>query len=84
MQDYRDMGPVHNGNCNVLFADGSIRQFKDQNKDGYLNPGFQISPTATAAELAKIGYRDSLLELSPQLIFSGALLTKFNDKGNLD
>ena len=39
--------PVHNGNCNVLFADGSIRSFKDKNGDGYLNPGFTVDSTAT-------------------------------------
>ena len=38
LQDWRDMAPTHAGNCNVLFADGSIRSFKDLNKDGYLIP----------------------------------------------
>ena len=84
LQDWRDMGPVHAGNCNVLFADGSIRAFKDLNKDGYLNPGFQISPTATQAQIEKIGYKDSIVELDPQLIFSGTLLQKFQNKKNLD
>ncbi|MFO0872065.1 MAG: DUF1559 domain-containing protein [Pirellulales bacterium] len=84
LQDYRDMGPVHAGNCNVLFADGSIRTFKDLNKDGYLNPGFQVSPTATQAQLDKIGYRDGIVELDPQLIFSGTLLQRFQGKKNLD
>ena len=35
LQDYRDMAPVHAGQCNVLFADGSIRTFKDLNSDGF-------------------------------------------------
>ena len=84
LQDTRDMGPVHNANCNVLFADGSIRAFKDQNRDGYLNPGFVISSSATQAQLDKLGYRDSLVELEPQFIFSGTLLKALNNKKNLD
>lgn len=84
LQDTRDMGPVHAGNCNTLFADGSIRTFKDLNKDGYLNPGFQVSPTATQAQIDKIGYRDGIVELDPQLIFNGVLLQRFQGKKNLD
>jgi prepilin-type N-terminal cleavage/methylation domain-containing protein/prepilin-type processing-associated H-X9-DG protein len=84
LQDTRDMGPVHAGNCNVLFADGSIRTFKDQNKDGYLNPGFQVSGSATTTQLDKIGYRDGIVELDPQLIFNGVLLQRFQGKKNLD
>jgi prepilin-type N-terminal cleavage/methylation domain-containing protein/prepilin-type processing-associated H-X9-DG protein len=84
LQDTRDMGPIHAGNCNVLFADGSIRSFKDLNKDGYLNPGFQVSPTATQAQIDRIGYRDGIVELDPQLIFNGVLLQRFQGKKNLD
>ena len=83
LQDTRDMGPVHAGNCNTLFADGSIRSFKDLNKDGYLNPGFVVT-TTDPVKLAKIGYRDSIVELDPQLIFNGTLLKKLQNKGNLD
>ncbi|MCY2987970.1 MAG: DUF1559 domain-containing protein [Planctomycetota bacterium] len=83
LQDWRDMGPVHAGNANVLFADGSIRTFKDQNKDGYLNPGFTIA-TTVQTELDKLGYVDSLQELDERLIFNGVLLQKFNGKKNLD
>ncbi len=84
LQDYRDIGPVHGGTANVMMADGSIKNFKDQNKDGYLNPGFVPSPSATQAQMDKIGYRDGLVELEPALIFSGVLLQKFNHKKNLD
>lgn len=83
-QDWRDMGPVHAGNCNVLFADGSIRSLKDQNKDGYLNPGFAIATTATEVEKAKIGYRDAIVEIDPLQVFNGCFVKKFNHKSNLD
>lgn len=84
LQDWRDMAPVHAGMCNVLFADGSIRSFKDLNGDGYLNPGFNISPTATDAELDRLGYRDDRVELPPEQIFSGIFIEKQIRKGQLD
>jgi prepilin-type N-terminal cleavage/methylation domain-containing protein/prepilin-type processing-associated H-X9-DG protein len=83
LQDYRDIGPWHAGNANVLFGDGSVRTFKDQNKDGYLNPGFQVT-TTDPTKLAKLGYRDGIVELPPALFFSGIFLDKFQHKANLD
>jgi prepilin-type processing-associated H-X9-DG protein/prepilin-type N-terminal cleavage/methylation domain-containing protein len=74
LQDWRDMGPVHNGSCNVLFADGGVRTFKDQNKDGYLNPGFVIASGLTPVQLTKIRYTDSLIELPPSQVFSGVFV----------
>jgi prepilin-type N-terminal cleavage/methylation domain-containing protein/prepilin-type processing-associated H-X9-DG protein len=88
LQDYRDIGPVHGsgrgGSANVLFGDGSVKTFGDQNGDGYLNPGFVVPPSATPAEIAGIGYADSIIELPPAQIFSGVFLDKFSGKENLD
>ena len=84
LQDYRDMAPVHAGQCNVLFADGSIRTFKDVNGDGYMNPGFDISTVATQTQIDKMGYRDSKVELPPEQVFSGILIEKQPRKGMLD
>lgn len=44
LQDYRGFSPVHGGEANILFADGSVRSFEDQNRDEYFNNGFVISP----------------------------------------
>ena len=40
LQDYRGFAPVHRHMCNILFADGSVRTFVDENRDGFLNNGF--------------------------------------------
>jgi len=84
LQDWRDIGPVHAGSANILFADGSIRVFKDTNRDGYLNPGFQIDPAITEAQMASTGYRPGPVELAPTQIFNGVFVDKQTLKGNLD
>lgn len=81
LQDYRDFGPVHGGSsANVLFADGSVKAFQDQNGDGFLNPGFTGDPDGSK------GYTDNLVELPDAQIFSGVFLERFNltDKTTLD
>jgi prepilin-type N-terminal cleavage/methylation domain-containing protein len=55
-QDYRGFAPVHRGSCNILFADMSVRIFKDRVADGYLNNGF---PASTAS-----GFQSDVVEIS--------------------
>jgi len=64
-QDYRDFGPVHgrrNGSCNVLFADGGVRIFVDQNADRLFNNGFPAS--------AATGFTDDTVELPEMEVYS--------------
>jgi prepilin-type processing-associated H-X9-DG protein len=53
LQDYRGFSPVHNGNCMILFGDGSVRAVQDENGDDYLNNGF----------LAGNGFMDDTVEM---------------------
>ncbi len=78
LQDTRDWYTVHGGgknsSCNILMADGSVKEFSDLNNDKFLNPGFAIPENLTDAEYATIGYRDSKVELPPTQIFNGVFL----------
>jgi prepilin-type processing-associated H-X9-DG protein len=79
LQDTRDWYAVHgSGNqlvCNILFADGSVKEFVDSNGDRYLNPGFPIPEGLAEAEYAGLGYTDSTIELHPKDIYSGIFLS---------
>jgi prepilin-type N-terminal cleavage/methylation domain-containing protein/prepilin-type processing-associated H-X9-DG protein len=61
LQDYRGFSPVHGGEANVLFADGSVRSFEDQDRDEYFNNGFVIAPPFVDP---------SVIEFPPREVFS--------------
>lgn len=65
LQDYRGFSPVHRSICNVLMADGSVRQLKDEDGDGFLNNGFM--PQAG-------GFQSEYIEIPGEEVFSGAAL----------
>jgi prepilin-type processing-associated H-X9-DG protein len=67
-QDYRDFAPVHRGRANILMADGSVRTYKDQNKDGFLNNGFDPANYTGSGE---IGFTEANEELLEHELFSG-------------
>lgn len=76
LQDTRGWFCTHSGVCNILMADGSVKEFVDQNHDGFLNPGFPIGKGHSESDLARIGYHPGPAELPPTEIFSGLFLEK--------
>jgi prepilin-type processing-associated H-X9-DG protein len=78
LQDTRDWFAVHGGNrqgsCNILMADGSVKEFSDSNNDKFLNPGFPVPNNLSEQQYSVIGYRDDAVELPPAEIFSGVFL----------
>lgn len=85
LQDTRDWYAVHGGGknkiCNIAFIDGSVREFKDQDGDGFLNPGFPVDLGLTESQYQAIGYRGPLTELNPEEVFSGVFLIETNKLG---
>jgi prepilin-type N-terminal cleavage/methylation domain-containing protein/prepilin-type processing-associated H-X9-DG protein len=88
LQDTRDWFTVHGGgdqgSCNVLMADGSIKEFYDSNGDKFLNPGFPVPDNLTDDEYAVIGYRDSTLEIPPTEMFTGVFLTNLSKRSRFE
>lgn len=66
LQDWRGFAPVHNGQTNILMADGSVQTYNDTNKDGFVNNGFEPS--------AASGFTDNKVEAGPEVLFSKATL----------
>jgi len=73
LHDTRDWYAVHNGTCNLLMADGSVKQVRDQNGDGYLNPGFS-GFAAGEGGTSEVLFKDGPVELVPQEVFSGVFI----------
>jgi len=85
LQDCRDYLALHGSgtklSCNVLMADGAVKEFADLNGDRYLNPGFQITGVT---DYEAVGYRDGTIELSPTEMFSGMFLSADFSKGRFE
>jgi hypothetical protein len=77
LQDTRGWYCHHQGVCNILVADGSVRHFHDTNEDGLLNPGFRFDKSWSSAD-ASIGYFDSKEDLPRGEVFSGIWIRKLN------
>lgn len=93
LQDTRDWFAVHGGgsrsSCNILMADGSVKEFTDNNNDKFLNPGFPVPASGSANALAdsaysEIGYRGPEVELPPGDIFSGVFLMDMKKRGRFE
>jgi prepilin-type N-terminal cleavage/methylation domain-containing protein/prepilin-type processing-associated H-X9-DG protein len=84
LQDTRDWFAVHGGSrqgsCNILMADGSVKEFSDVNGDKFLNPGFPVPNSLTEQQYSVIGYRDSTVELPPAEIFDGVFLQNLSKR----
>jgi len=57
LQDYRGMSAHHRGYCNVLMADGSVKQIQDVNRDSMINNGFNAGNGFTSSE-AEVKFLD--------------------------
>ena len=84
LQDTRDWYAWHGGtksSVNILFADGSVRSFVDQNDDKFLNPGFDMT-----GHDDNDGYTDGAVELSPGDIYNGPWIDADNiiSKGDFE
>jgi prepilin-type N-terminal cleavage/methylation domain-containing protein/prepilin-type processing-associated H-X9-DG protein len=89
-QDTRDWFAVHSGSkggsLNLLFADGSVREFFDANGDKFLNPGFAIPSTITSTNNQSIGYLPGVgnTELPMSQVWNGITVKDFTKMGKFD
>ena len=74
-QDYRGIAPIHQGVAYVLMSDGSVQQLLDENRDGYINNGFDppssggVAVTSSDAETDPLTLASfySLLSKGPEI-----------------
>lgn len=89
-QDTRDWFAVHSGSkggsLNLLFADGSVREFFDANGDKFLNPGFAIPSAINATNNNSIGYLPGVgnAELPMSQVWNGITVKDFTKMGKYD
>ena len=62
-------------------GDGSVKIFYDDNADGYLNPGFDVSDNA---DPARSGYVGDNVEMSNDQFFGGVFLNDMFFKGTFE
>ena len=75
-QDTRHWRATHGSKANLLMADASIRVLEDVNGDGFFNPGFPRPPDLDDATVDREhGYRDGLVEINWQEVYSGVSLS---------
>ena len=88
LQDTRDWYAVHGGgknaSCNILMADGSVKEFTDLNNDKFLNPGFPIQGGQDPSAYLTTGYTDDTVELPPGQIFSGVFLVNMQKRSDFE
>ena len=72
LQDFRRFAPVHRNSCNLLMADGSVRNYIDGDDDYYLNNGFIASTQS--------GFASSNVELPREEIVSEWSLRTHQDQ----
>lgn len=84
LQDMRDWYAWHSSSCNLPMADGSVKNIKDKNGDGFLNPGFPIFPDNASVETD--GFMDNRVELEPFEVYSGPSIISgsLSAKGNFE
>lgn len=71
LQDTRDFYAVHNGQANLLMADGSVKVLRDANGDGYFNPGFPAGSGTSADD----GYTSGECEIDHFETYFGLFLS---------
>lgn len=71
LQDTRDWSAVHGDSANLLMADGSVKEIRDTNDDGYFNPGFTVT---SGASIVTDGYIDNICEINAFDVFTGTVL----------